>query len=448
MVNIFSQTKAAAVNSLKSSQPLGAALAFLGIDGAIPMIHGSQGCASFGLVLLGRHFSETIPLHTTAMDEIVTVLGGADRLEEAILTLKTRVKPRVIGICTSALVETRDDDIAGELLKMKGGRVAELSGTEVVLASSPDFAGAMEEGWSTAVAAVIEEITLPGEHPRDATKIAVLPGSNLTVADLEHLRETMERFGLNPIILPDLSKSLGGIIPEQWVATTYGGTKVDEIRHLGSAIRCIAIGEQMRRPAEALKRITGVPYVLFGSLTGLKNADRFISLLAEISSEEAPLSIRRRRMQLQDAMLDGHFHLTGKRIAIGSDPDRLVQFIDFFTGMGAEVAVAVSTTGMSRALQSVSLDTIHTGDLWNLEHLAAGTDLLVTHSHGRQAADRLNIPLMRVGFPVFDRLGNQHKLTILYQGTRDLIYEAANIIQASQHRPSPGRTDSPLNMEV
>ncbi|KAB1083546.1 nitrogenase iron-molybdenum cofactor biosynthesis protein NifN [Neorhizobium galegae] len=448
MVNIFSQTKAAAINPLKSSQPLGAALAFLGIDRAIPLIHGSQGCASFGLVLLGRHFSETIPLRTTAMDEIVTVLGGAKRLEEAILTLKPRVKPQLIGICTSALVETRDDDIAGELLKMKGERAAELSGTEVVLASSPDFAGSMEEGWSTAVTALIEEITLPGEHPRDATKIAVLPGSNLTVADLEHLRETIEHFGLNPIILPDLSDSLGGIIPEQWVATTYGGTKVDEIRHLGSAIRCIAIGEQMRRPAEALKRITGVPYVLHGSLTGLKNADRFISLLAEISSEEAPLSIRRRRMQLQDAMLDGHFHLTGKRIAIGSDPDQLVQFIDFFTGMGAEVTVAVSTTGMSKALQSVSLETIHIGDLWNLEHLAAGADLLVTHSHGRQAADRLNIPLMRVGFPVFDRLGNQHKLTILYQGTRDLIYEAANIIQASQHQPNPGRTDSPLNMEV
>jgi nitrogenase molybdenum-iron protein NifN len=40
-----------------------------------------------------------------------------------------------------------------------------------------------------------------------------------------------------------------------------------------------------------------------------------------------------------------------------------------------------------------------------LEDLAAGCDLLVTHSHGRQAAERLDIPLMRVGFSLFRRGG-------------------------------------------
>ena len=97
MASILPVAKAASVNPLKSSQPLGAAFAFLGVAGAVPLFHGSQGCTSFALVLFVRHFKEAIPLQTTAMDEVATILGGADHLEEAILNLKNRTKPKLIG---------------------------------------------------------------------------------------------------------------------------------------------------------------------------------------------------------------------------------------------------------------------------------------------------------------------------------------------------------------
>lgn len=88
MAIIIPIQKAASVNPLKSSQPLGAAFAFLGVELAMPLFHGSQGCTSFALVLFVRHFKEAIPLQTTAMDEVATILGGADHLEEALLNLK------------------------------------------------------------------------------------------------------------------------------------------------------------------------------------------------------------------------------------------------------------------------------------------------------------------------------------------------------------------------
>lgn len=47
------------VNPLKMSAPLGGALFFLGLDRSLPVFHGSQGCTSFALVLLGRHFKES-----------------------------------------------------------------------------------------------------------------------------------------------------------------------------------------------------------------------------------------------------------------------------------------------------------------------------------------------------------------------------------------------------
>ncbi|QKK27994.1 nitrogenase iron-molybdenum cofactor biosynthesis protein NifN [Rhizobium hidalgonense] len=439
MARVVSQTKPAAVNPLKSSQPLGAAFAFLGVDGAIPLLHGSQGCTSFALALLVRHFNEAIPLQTTAMNEAAIIVGGADRLEEAILSLNARTRPRLIGICTTASVEARDEDVAGDVENIKRRRAIELVGTEVVVANTPDFDGAIEEGWSKAVTAVIEAIARPDKHYRNPRRIAILPGWNLTAADIEHLRETAVSFGLDPVILPDVSGALDGSIPEEWMPITYGGTKTKEIRDLGATMQCIAIGEHMRRPAEALQRLTGVPYVLFRSLTGLENVDRFIRVLAAMSRKQIPLNVRRNRMQLQDAMLDGHFHMAGKKIAIASEPDQLFQLSDFFTAMGAEIAAAVTTTGTSKALEMVPAKTVKVGDLSDLESLAATADLIVTHSHGREAARRLGIPLMRVGFPMFDRSGSQHKLTILYRGTRDVIFDFANIIQAN-HPPNPWPT--------
>ncbi|WEJ08562.1 nitrogenase iron-molybdenum cofactor biosynthesis protein NifN [Sinorhizobium prairiense] len=449
MNRILPQTKSAAVNPLKSSQPLGAALAFLGVNDAIPLFHGSQGCTSFALVLLVRHFKEAIPLQTTAMDEVATILGGLDHVEEAILNLKTRTNPELIGVCTTALVETRGEDIARDLSNIKMMRAKEIAGTEIVLANTPDFDGAIEEGWAKAVTAMIQRITVRGEQARQPKKIAILPGWNLTVADIEHLRETVESFGLKPVILPDLSGSLDGTVPDdRWVPTTYGGTNVKDIQELGTVVKCIAIGEHMHRPAEVLQKLTGVPYALFQSLTGLTNTDRFISLLAWTSGGPVPAKIRRRRAQLQDALLDGHFHFGGKKIAIAAEPDQLYQLATFFTGMGAKIVAAVTTTGTSKILEQVPVEQVQVGDLGDLEGLGAGADLLVTHSHGRQAAERLGIPLMRVGFPIFDRLGSQHKLTILYQGTRDLIFDVANIFQANQHAPTPQPLDPLRNREM
>ena len=57
-------------NACKMCTPLGACLAFRGIEGCVPFLHGSQGCTAFGKVFFVRHFREPIPLQTTAMDDL------------------------------------------------------------------------------------------------------------------------------------------------------------------------------------------------------------------------------------------------------------------------------------------------------------------------------------------------------------------------------------------
>jgi nitrogenase molybdenum-iron protein NifN len=113
--------------------------------------------------------------------------------------------------------------------------------------------------------------------------------------------------------------------------------------------------------------------------------------------------------------------------------------------MGAEIHAAVTTTGGSKILERVPCETVKVGDLGDFEALAEGADLIVTHSHGRQASESLGVPLMRVGFPIFDHLGSQHKLRVGYQGARDLIFEAANIFEGERHEVTPESLDPFLN---
>ena len=60
---------------------------------------------------------------------------------------------------------------------------------------------------------------------------------------------------------------------------------------------------------------------------------------------------------------------------------------------------------------------------------------MMTHSHGRQASERIGVPLFRLGLPTFDRLGAGHELTVGYRGTRTLIFTIGNMFISQAHEP-------------
>jgi nitrogenase molybdenum-iron protein NifN len=434
--------KACAVNPLKMSQPIGGAFAFLGLRGAMPLLHGSQGCTSFGLTLFVRHFKEAVPLQTTAMSEVATVLGGYENVEQAILNIHKRTKPEIIGICSTGVTETKGDDVEG-YLRLIRQKHPELAKFPLVYVPTPDFKDAFQDGWEKAVARMVEVLveTSKPDARRDPRRVNILPGCHLTPGDLDELRTILEDFELVPSFLPDLAGSLDGHIPDEFVPTTIGGIGVDEIATMGQAAWTIAIGAQMRRAAEAMEKKAGVRFRLFERLCGLIPNDEFLVFLSEISGRPVPLKYRRQRGQLADAMLDAHFHIGGRRLAIGAEPDLLFDLSSMLHEIGAKVAVAVTTT-QSPVLERVNGDEVLIGDLEDLENLAKARDcnLLIAHSHGRQAAERLKIPFYRAGFPMFDRLGAGHQLSVGYRGTRDLVFDIANLIIADHedHRqPTP-----------
>ena len=116
--------------------------------------------------------------------------------------------------------------------------------------------------------------------------------------------------------------------------------------------------------------------------------------------------------------------------------------------MGAELAVCVTTT-KSPLLARLPAAEVIIGDLEDFESSAraAGCDLLMTHSHGRQAAERLSRPLFRLGIPSFDRIGNAHICHVGYRGSRQFVYEVGNLLMESIGHHGPDDWPLPAAIE-
>ncbi len=438
MTTITRNKKSVAVNPLKQSPPLGAALAFLGLKGIVPLFHGSQGCTAFAKVLLVRHFREAIPLATTAMTEVSTILGGEENIEQAILTLVEKAQPNLLGLLTTGLTETRGDDMDG-ILKSIRQRHPELDYLPIIFVSTPDYKGALQDGFAAAVNSIVatDYSTAVGTNQvTSPPQVTILAGSLLAPGDVEEIKEIVEAFGLKPLVIPDLSGSVDGHLDDDYNSKTPGGTSLEELQQLERSLFTIAIGESMRPAAETLKQKFGTEYKLFPRLTGLATVDSFIwqlSQIVEAQSDPRFLTIRqisdkynRQRSQLQDAILDTHFYLGGKKVALALEPDLLYQTSWLLKEMGAEIHAAVTTT-KSSLLEELPIDEVTIGDLEDLEDLAVGSDLIITNSQGKGLADKLNIPLYRMGYPIYDRLGNGSRCLVGYRGTMQFLFDLGNI---------------------
>lgn len=434
---VVARRKAAAVNPLKQSQPLGAALAFLGLKGMMPLFHGSQGCTAFAKVMLVRHFREAIPVATTAMSEVTTILGGEDNIEKAIFTLLEKAEPEMIGLFTTGLTETRGDDMDG-ILKTIRQKHPELDELPIISASTPDFRGALQDGYGAAVDSIIKWVPSGGETIAD--QVAVLVSSAFTPGDVQEIKDMIVAFGLRPILVPDLSGSLDGHLDPNASLTTSGGTTLEELKLLGRSVYTLAVGYSMASAASILEDRFGIPYEVFDSVTGLAAVDEFIQALSDISGQDVPDRYRHQRCQLQDAMLDTHFFFGRKKVALALEPDLLYGTSWWLHAMGATVHAAVTTT-KSKILKHLPIEKVTIGDLEDFEALAQGADLLVTNSHGAKLSKRMQVPLFRMGFPVFDRLGNGQRCMVGYRGTTQFLFEVGNLLleaeesHAHTHQP-------------
>lgn len=411
-------TKPLQVNPVKLSQPMGATLAFLGIDGCMPLMHGGQGCTSFTKVFYTRHFCEPIAIQTSAVTDAIAVLDGGDySIVESVKNITKKVTPSLIGLHTTGLPETKGDDICG---------VASQVEYPLVYVNSPDYEGGFESGWALTCKAIIEQLVEPREKAK-AKKVVILPHVSLQPIEVEKIKLTCESFGLETYALPDLSTSLDGHLGEKQSALSSGGISVEEIKQLGDASLVLTIGDSMQKCAAALQqKNSSIKHHHFSHLGGLIASDQLIELLMEESAVELPQpNIVRWRKRLQDAMLDSHFSLGQTRFLVVAEPDQLAGICQSLYEAGGRVTVALSTVD-SPQLEKIQADKIIVGDLEDAEALADEYDLIVGNFHCESLAHRLHKGVVLRGFPNWEQVGNALKNDLLYEGGSYFLFECAN----------------------
>jgi len=421
-------SKAATVNPQKNSPALGATLAYLGVDGMLGLLHGAQGCSTFIRLQLSRHFKESIALNSTAMSEDAAVFGGWENLKKGIRRVAEKFRPAVVGVMTSGLTETMGDDVRSAIVQFRAEN-PELAQVPVVWASTPDYCGSLQEGYAAAVEALLSTLAEGGERIPD--QVNLLPGAHLTPADVEEAKELVESFGFKVLAIPDIANALDGHIDDEVSSLSTGGIPVGDIRRAGRSAATLYVGDSLARAAERLEESFGVPAFGFTSLTGLSQVDSFVSTLAALSRRPVPDRVARARSRLADAMVDCHYQFGAKKVALALEADHLKGLTRFLAGMGCDVQAALAAT-RTRGLDSLPSPQVFVGDLEDLERVGRGADLLVANSNGRQAAAKLGVKAhLRAGLPVFDRLGAHQKMWVGYRGTMNLVFEVANLFQAS-----------------
>ncbi|RMG93790.1 MAG: nitrogenase [Candidatus Dadabacteria bacterium] len=437
-------------NACHLCMPLGACLAFKGIEGAVPYLHGSQGCATYMRRYLISHYREPVDIASSALGERQAVFGGAPNLRQGLWNVITAMRPKVIGVATTCLTETIGEE-PGPLAQAFLAELAEKNpGAElphVVTVRTPSYGGTHTEGFRRAVQAVLETLARPGPA---GDHLNLLPGM-ASPADLRYLKRLVRAFSLEAAVIPDPSDPLDGPSWSAYTAVPPGGTPLEALRAAGRARATVAFGcdaGDAAGPGAWLQDRFGVPLIPLGPPVGLRAADRFLETLEDLSGRPVPDEIRARRGRLVDAYVDAHKYLARVRAAVVADEDLAAAMAGFLAETGIRVvyvatgdrpgslgaAVEKATAGLLREPPFVQEGAdYHTVDEATRD---LGLELVVGTSKAYPLARARGIPLVRVGFPIHDRFGAARQRLLGYAGTQALFDRVVNALLAHRQEAS------------
>ena len=444
------------INPLKTSSSLGAVIVFLGIKNAVVLMHGSQGCASFDKVTLTKHYRENIPVYTTALNELGAILGGSSYLKAGVKNIADKINPAFIGITSTGLSEVNGEDIHATFneLKKELKESGDYDNLSLAYVSTPDYDGNFEEGYKNAILSLLQTFCIDDKNnirnisdyknndngAKDVNNLRanVFCPFSFTAMDFLELRDLLEDFGITPVMIPDLGTSMDGHLDENgYLQTTSGGTDIEDLKKAGLNNLNIIIGSSLKSLIAPVKKITGLNTYYFSNVSGLKNTDLFFKFLEEISLRKTPERYKRQKRQLMDAYLDTHFYFLGKNIAIAEGIDILDSFSEVLNEVGANIKIGVTTSKAYENLKN-RFEILTEGDIDLFGELIESDgneiDLVISNSNAGYTAEKIGVPILKAGFPLIDRIGHNFKHYILYKGSANLVYEAANLLMSANEK--------------
>ncbi|MBN2010523.1 nitrogenase molybdenum-iron protein subunit beta [candidate division KSB1 bacterium] len=443
----ITERKALTINPAKTCQPIGAMYAALGIHKCLPHSHGSQGCCAYHRSTLTRHYKEPIMAATSSFTEGSSVFGGQANLVTAIDNIFTIYEPDIIAVHTTCLSETIGDDVQQIARKAReDGKVPD--GKFVIHASTPSYVGSHVTGFANMTKGMVDYFAKSTDKTLD--QINIVSGW-VEPSDMREIKRIAALMGVNIVLFPDTSDVLDAPQTGTHEFFPKGGVTIEQLKSTGDSKATLALGAfASKDAAKLLHAKCGVPYETLELPIGISATDRFLESLSLTSEKPVPEELTRERGRLVDIITDMHQYFYGKKVALFGDPDHLIPLTEFLVNLDMQpVHIVSGTPGKRFEIQirglldgrgfEYNVKNGPNADMFRLHQWIKNepVDLLLGNTYGKYIARDEDIPFIRTGFPVLDRIGHSYFPVLGYTGGMLILEKILSALMDRKDRNAP-----------
>jgi nitrogenase molybdenum-iron protein beta chain len=302
---------------------------------------------------------------------------------------------------------------------------------------------------------ILSNLTAGKKQETTNGKINFIPGFETYIGNLREIKRLASLLEVDYTLLADNSEYLDS--PNNGEYQMYpGGTPLEEAADSINAEATIAFqAYSTTKTREYIEKDWKQPTSVSRPV-GIKGTDEFLMKLSELTGKPIPKELEDERGRAVDAITDSQAWIHGKRIALYGDPDLVFGLVQFLLELGAEpthIVVTNSNPEFEKELQAL-LDSSPFGkeakiwggkDLWHMRSLlfTEPVDLLIGNSYGKYLWRDTHTPMVRIGYPIFDRHHLHRYATYGYQGTINLLNWIVNTLLDELDRNTiiPAKTD-------
>ncbi|WP_172202848.1 nitrogenase molybdenum-iron protein subunit beta [Niveibacterium sp. COAC-50] len=462
--------EALTINPAKVCQPLGGALCGMGFEKTMVYIHGSQGCVAYFRTYFNRHFKEPIAFIADSMTEDAAVFGGQKNVHEGLQNATKLYDAKMIAVCTTCIAEVIGDDLGAFIGNArKEGHVEK--DFPIPYANTPSFVGSHITGWDNMFEGIVSyftQATMDGKVVGSNKKINIVPGFETYLGNYRVIKRMLKEMDVDFTYLCDPEEVLD--TPANGEYQMYaGGTTIDEVKDAPNAITTLMLQPtSLEKSKKFIESTWNHEVPKLNIPMGVEWTDEFLMKVSEVTGKPIPESLLKERGRLVDMMTDSHAWLHGKKMALFGDPDFLLGLTKVMLELGIEPTHIVCNNSnkrwekaMKKLLESSPYGVhakLYPGcDLWHMRSLCFTDkpDFIVGSTYGKTIqrdtlykGPEFEVPLIRLGFPIFDR-HHLHRMTTLgYEGGMYLVTTLTNAVLERLDEKTKFMNDTDYNYDI
>lgn len=462
--------EALTINPAKACQPLGAVLCSLGFKNTLPYVHGSQGCVAYFRTYFNRHFKEPVSCVSDSMTEDAAVFGGQKNMFDGLENAKAMYKPDMIAVSTTCMAEVIGDDLNAFInnTKKEGHLPQEYP---VPFAHTPSFVGSHTTGWDNMFEGIARYFTLntmEGKEVGSNGKLNIVPGFETYLGNYRVIKRMMSEMGVDLTLLSDPTEVLD--TPADGKFRMYsGGTTMDEVKDAPNAYDTLLLQPwQLEKTKKFVQTTWKHEAAKINIPMGLDWTDEFLMKVSEITGKPIPESLLLERGRYVDMMTDSHAWLHGKKFGLYGDADFVLGMTKFLLEVGAEPIHILCNHANKRWKKEVEKllatspyganSEVHIGkDLWHFRSLMFTNkpDFMIGNSYGKfiqrdtlHKGKEFEVPLIRIGFPIFDRHHMHRDTTLGYEGAMYMLRTLVNAVLERLDEETRGMGTTDYNYDL